>query len=171
MQWMTIREVSVKTNISDPTLRRYIRDHGQFIKTRMEGHILTVSEESIPIIIKIRQFYLDLGWKKPRVQQALEETYPMNIVLTKDEERGEITVGETIEDIRKLRFILSKLVDEQQLLREEIKYLRNKLDEKEESSKEHQLYVESGISELLSRKEKYMSKREMIKRLLGFKRD
>src|SRR5699024_4454752 len=102
---MTIQEVCDQTGLSDSSVRRYLKRHKRFLKTRYQGRVLQVAEDSIPVMEKIRQFYVELGWNQQRVEEVLGETYSMSVVVGEDD-RGPVTVGQTLEDVQQMRQIL-----------------------------------------------------------------
>jgi hypothetical protein len=125
LSWLTVAEVSDLTKIADPTLRRYLKDYADFIKTSKDGHITTIAEESVSILEKIREYSFEKRWGKERIKRELQANYPMTYIIGQDTENNEITVGETLEEMRRMSLYMKKLVDENQMLRHEMKELRN----------------------------------------------
>lgn len=168
MRWLPIKEVCELINASDMTVRRYIQRHGQYIRTRQRGNITEIAEESIPVLRKIRQFYMELRWNRHQVEEALAENFAMNVVIAEDEDRGAITVKQTLEDMQHMRQILWRLVEENRMLREEFELLRQKLEEKERQEASQRVFLErefQEVKESLSRVERYRQKKGWIRRL------
>lgn len=160
--WLTVRDVAEDTGISDATLRRYLRAHGKFIKTRKVGSMLEISEESIPLLLKIRYYY-EQGWHRQRVEQVLESTEPMALVVH-DETGMDSTLGERLTD---LHHLLRQVVERQKELEEEVLRLRRELRERDQA-------LMQGIQQAnqsLSRVERYQQekKRGILSRLLNRK--
>lgn len=152
MRWLTVREVVEDTGISDATLRRYLRAHGRFIKTRKVGAALEIAEESIPVLLKIRHYY-EQKWDRQRVEKVLESTEPMALVV-RDEETGiDATLGESLSSIY---YYLQRLENRQKELEEEILRLRRELRERDQSL----LQGIQQANQSLSRVEKHQKERQ-----------
>lgn len=85
MEWLTVTEVSKRMDVSDRTIRRYIKAHKVYIDTRdLPGRSLEVHEDSIETLQLIRRMYTK-GWDRERVDRYLAETKPMIIRVENDE--------------------------------------------------------------------------------------
>lgn len=169
MKWYSVQEVCENTGLSDSSVRRYLQRHKRFLKTRYQGRVLQIAEESLPVIEKIRQFYIELGWNRERVEEALAETYSMSVVVGEDH-RGPVTIGQTLKDIQQIQHILWKLAEENQILRDRFDDVMEKLEEREKQDTKHQAYLEQEFWEVkksLSRVEKYGQKKRWLERLFG----
>lgn len=172
MNWYSVQEVCEKTGLSDSSVRRYLQRHKRFLKTRYQGRVVQIAEESLPVMEKIRQFYIELGWNRERVEEALAETYSMAIVVGEDQ-RGPVTVGQTLEDVQQMRHILWKLAEENRMLRNRFDDVVEKLEEKEKEDATHWAYLEQEFREVresLTRVEKY-GRKSWLERLFGRYRD
>lgn len=159
MRWLTVREVVEDTGISDATLRRYLRAHGRFIKTRKVGAALEISEESIPVLLKIRHYY-EQKWDRQRVEKVLESTEPMALVVYDEETGIDATLGESLAGIFNY---LQRLENRQKELEEEILRLRRELRERDQN-------LLQGIQSL-SRVEKHQKEKQkgFLRRWFGRK--
>lgn len=160
--WLTVRDVAEDTGISDATLRRYLRAHGKFIKTRKVGSMLEISEESIPLLLKIRYYY-EQGWHRQRVEQVLESTEPMALVVH-DETGMDSTLGERLADIH---HILRLVVERQKELEQEVLRLRQELKERDQAM----LQGIQQANQSLSRVERHQRERQkgLLSRLFNRK--
>ncbi len=126
--WLTISEVCDITGIADPTLRRYIKTYEDYIRTSRDGHVLIIAEESVNVIQKIREYSLDKRWGTDRIKRELRENYPMTFIIGQDSEKNEVSVGQTLDEMRKMVVYLKKLSVENQALKHEIEEMRKDLE-------------------------------------------
>jgi|SRR5690606_4157180 len=161
--WLTVRDVAEDTGISDATLRRYLRYHGRYIKTRKVGSVLEISEESIPLLLKIRYYY-EQGWNRQRVEQVLESTEPMALVVRDDEAGVDSTLGESLASIY---HYLQRIENRQKELEEEVLRLRRELRERDQAL----LQGIQQANQSLSRVERHQQEKKggFLSRLLGRK--
>src|SRR5699024_10921634 len=97
------------------------------------------------------------------------ETYSMSVVVGEDD-RGPVTVGQTLEDVQQMRQILWKLAEENRMLRDHLDVISKKLEEKERVDAEQRSYLEHEFQEIrdsLSRVEKFGQKKGWLARLLN----
>lgn len=174
MSWLTIKEVSDHLDIPDPTLRRYLSEHGQFIKMSNEGHVQVIAEESLEVLKRIRSYYAK-RWPKSRIQKALAEEFPLNVVIGKTDEGQLMTAGETLDEIMKMRQFIIELLEENRNLRNELKELRilfeHSMDKDREDFKQLQNEIVHLHDVLGSRKDRHEKNRSVLKRILDAIKD
>lgn len=168
MNWLTIREVCEETQLSDATVRRYIRFHSRFIKTDKEGNMIVVSPDSIETLLKIRHYY-DKGWTKEKVDKVLEATEAMTIVVHDGQQN--VQLGEYLSELKKVIAEMARTQAEQmelnRRLEQEIKELRDELQRRDNV----QVNTLESIGNQLSRVEKYARHKRFSLRDLLFGRD
>lgn len=131
-EWYTIIQLSDKTGIGETTLRRYVRDHGHFLKTKTAGrNRMLISSESIPIIQNIAELKAK-GFKRDEINQSLFANEPMSLTI-QQEQKGLVTLDEVLGDVRELlkqiceqNIRLSELNEENRI---EMQKLRNEIAE------------------------------------------
>ena len=58
MDWITINDISKMINTPVPTVRRYIQKHQAFLNTKREGKKILLHPNSVEILKKIRKWYM-----------------------------------------------------------------------------------------------------------------
>jgi len=58
MDWITINDISKMINTPVPTVRRYIQKHQPFLNTKKQGKKILLHPDSIELLKKIRKWYV-----------------------------------------------------------------------------------------------------------------
>ena len=87
-EWRTITQVAEDTDIPSETVRRYVRQYGDFLITkRGQRRAYLVNSNSIDTIQKIR-YLLEQGHQKEQIDEILQQTEAIN-VQTNDKEMND----------------------------------------------------------------------------------
>lgn len=124
-EWLTVNEIETKTGIPNNTLRRYIRQHGEFITHKKDGKSYLISNESIDVINHIRELYQENNLTVQQVRETLD-TSKFTKTITQNHEQEFMTINEKLE-------ILAKRLDEQdQKIQQQQQYIDTKLNERDQ---------------------------------------
>jgi DNA-binding transcriptional MerR regulator len=123
-EWYPIQKAAQETGIPEPTLRRYIRDYKEFIKTKNQGYMQVIHFDSLDVLQKIRKMHIGERLSSKEVKERLAKEQPMNIVVT--EQKGEpVTVADFIQEVR---MIDQRILQENRQMKQEIYELRQLLE-------------------------------------------
>ena len=145
MKWLTISELRRKLNLPETTVRRYIQEYGAYIQQKKQGHMIVVAPDSVEVIREIRKCHIDHGMTKEQGEEYLANRHTMSLVIAQDDKEKGVTVAEVLDDMQKMKKLISKLVEENMKLRNELEQRDRKLEEKIESI--HQLLESSQNQE------------------------
>lgn len=101
--WLTVTELSERIGIPDATLRRYIRHHGHYLKLRKRHKSYLVADESVEMLIKIREAYAS-GSNIEGVEDTLYASgAPTIVTVTADDsgDRATVNVVKSLSDLQK----------------------------------------------------------------------
>ena len=82
-KWLTISDLSEKFGIPHPTIRRYIDRHGHHLHTKKHHKSYLLSQESIPVLIRIREGYSE-GMSGDQVETLLAASGAPTIITVSD---------------------------------------------------------------------------------------
>lgn len=54
---LSVNDIEKITNIPSTTIRRYVRNHSEYIQTKRKGNLHFIYDSAIPVLEKIRQLY------------------------------------------------------------------------------------------------------------------
>lgn len=89
--WYTVTQTAEKTTIPADTVRRYVRSHRGFLKTRKRGNSYQIHINSIPIVHEIRRLY-DEGMTAKDVDEQLANVHPFTIEVVDDSKQTRQTI-------------------------------------------------------------------------------
>ena len=90
-EWYTVTQTAEKTAIPSDTVRRYIRNHRSFIKSRKRSNSYQIHIDSLPIIHEIRRLY-DTGMNSKDVDEQLAGIHPMTIEVVDEQKQTRQTI-------------------------------------------------------------------------------
>lgn len=128
MTWLPISLVVERVDIGETTVRRYIRDYKEFIKTKKEGNTLVIHKSALDVMQKIKRLSVGKRLGKERIREELRANFSQEIIIGEDNATNDITVGQTLEEIRNLTTVIKKLVDENKQLKVDLADLDKKID-------------------------------------------
>lgn len=133
-EWLSVLEVEKATSIPDATIRRYIRNHGHHLNVKKKGKSYIVSNKSLPIILKIREFYGD-GKGTEQVEEMLVNMgVPTVITMTDD---VTVNTGEVLRDMEKAMNAIHEKLEKQEAFNEQLL----------EALKKQQEYIDTRLEE------------------------
>ncbi|WP_029423606.1 DUF3967 domain-containing protein [Alicyclobacillus macrosporangiidus] len=117
--WLTIPDVEKQTRIPERTIRRYLTLHGHHVQTRKQGRSLLVSDQSVPVLIQIRDWYA-AGWNAERVEEALSQS-GLPVTVTIDGHESAMTVAEALQGLQThVAAAMTAMAEEMAALRREV---------------------------------------------------
>lgn len=130
-EWYTVTQTAEKTDIPPDTVRRYVRNHRGYLKTRKRGNSYQIHVDSLRIIHEIRRLY-DTGMNTKDVDEQLENIHPMTIELVDEQKqtRQTIDVAQALHEM-KTGFIqvIEAQQKELQAVKEELVATRQEIQE------------------------------------------
>lgn len=82
-KWLTVSDLAARFGIPQSTIRRYIERHGHHLHTKKHHKSYLISEESIPVIVRIREGYSD-GMNSDQVETLLASSGAPTIITVSD---------------------------------------------------------------------------------------
>lgn len=82
-KWFTVSELLERFGIPQPTTRRYIERHGHHLHTKKHHKSYLISEESIPVLVRIREGYAE-GMNADQVETLLAASGAPTIITVND---------------------------------------------------------------------------------------
>jgi DNA-binding transcriptional MerR regulator len=82
-KWLTVSGLAERFGIPQPTIRRYIERHGHHLHTKKHHKSYLISEESIPVLVRIREGYSD-GMNSDQVETLLAASGAPTIITVSD---------------------------------------------------------------------------------------
>ncbi|MFS0621776.1 MerR family transcriptional regulator [Priestia megaterium] len=137
-EWLTIKELSEKTGIPDPTIRRYIDKFGNFFTYKGGSRSKRYEEVAVKILIRIKSLYGD-GYETDRIDSILRREFAVTISddgMTKDENTAATPTLATGEDILEIKKALEEQREFNRQQQEFNKTLIEKLNHQEAYIKE-----------------------------------
>lgn len=105
-EWLTIKELSEKTGIPDPTIRRYIDKFGDFFTYKGGARSKRYEDVAVKILLRIKGLYGD-GYETDGIDDILRREFAVTISddnVTKDDNdiaTPTLATGEDILEIKK----------------------------------------------------------------------
>lgn len=87
-KWLTVSDLAERFGIPQPTIRRYLERHGHHLHTKKHHKSYLISEESIPVIVRIREGYSE-GMNSDQVETLISASGAPTIITVSDHESGE----------------------------------------------------------------------------------
>lgn len=94
MKWLTVSEVSERTEIPPETVRRYLTRHSLHLQSKKGHKSYQIAESSIPVFMQIRTLYAE-GKQADEVETALAKSGRPTIISVN--EHGESTHVNVVE--------------------------------------------------------------------------
>lgn len=82
-RWLTVSDLAEQFGIPHPTIRRYLDRHGHRLHTKKHHKSYLISEESIPLLVRIREGYAD-GMNSDQVETLLASSGAPTIITVSD---------------------------------------------------------------------------------------
>ena len=162
--WFTITEISEETSIPSETVRRYVRQYGDYLHIkRGERRSYLLHQASIDAVKKIR-YLLDQGKQHEQVLEILGQTEVLN-VQTNDERTNEYMMNlpqiqrETLKELQSVSEDNKKLIDTLNKVNERMNKYEKLLQGQQDSIKtdlieelterldEQQTYIDDSLKE------------------------
>lgn len=187
-EWLTIKELSEKTGIPDPTIRRYIDKFGDFFTYKGGARSKRYEDMAVKILIRIKGLYGD-GYETDGIDSILRQEFAVTISddnVTKDDNTAAIptlATGEDISEIKKAleeqrefnrqqqefnKALIEKLNHQEAYIRESLQKRDQKLIESMRQTLQEQQTVSQLVAASLE-KSKENKKSSFWKRLFGSK--
>lgn len=153
-EWYTITQTSEKTNIPPDTVRRYVRNHRGYLKTRKRGNGYQIHINSLKIIHEIRRLY-DEGLNIRDVDEQLSFVHPMTIEVTDEQKqiRQTIDVASALHEMKAgFMQVIEVQQKELQKVKEELASARQEIQELKMSEEKREQTLNSlndGINDLI----------------------
>ncbi|MCY8232000.1 hypothetical protein [Priestia endophytica] len=171
-EWYTVTQTAENTNIPSDTVRRYIRQHRSYLKTRKRGHGYQIHINSLPIIHEIRRLY-DEGMNVKDVDEQLSNVHPMTIELIDEHKQTRQTIDVALA-LHEMRESFIEVIEAQkkelQSVKEELAVARQEIQEvrkSDEQGKQTLNDLNNGINELMKdmneKKKPWWSRRFFLK--------
>lgn len=142
-EWLSIKEISEKTNIPDPSVRRYIDKFGDFFTYKGGARSKRYEDTGVKVLLRIKQLYEE-GYESDGIDGILRKEFA--VIIDDD------AVGETTE----------KAVTPTLATAEDMTEIRQALEEQREFNKQQQAFNQALI-EKLNAQENYI-KESLVKR-------
>jgi hypothetical protein len=98
-QWLTVTEIEQKHGVPAPTTRRYLQRHGHKLNIKKRGKSYLIDEESIEVIIKIRDLYSE-GKSEQEIDGILSNMgVPTTITIEEDGKEIEVPTDKILMDM------------------------------------------------------------------------
>ncbi|MEH7169775.1 MerR family transcriptional regulator [Priestia megaterium] len=132
-EWLTIKELSEKTGIPDPTIRRYIDKFGDFFTYKGGARSKRYEDVAVKILIRIKGLYGD-GYETDGIDDILRREFAVTISddnVTKDDNNTATLTLATGEDILEIKKSLEEQKEFNRQQQEFNKALIEKLNHQE----------------------------------------
>jgi len=146
MDWITVNKISQMIDTPVPTVRRYIQKHQTFFNTRREGKKILLHPDSVELLKKIRKWYVVDNLIDTEIDNKLKTNgYKAFIdVESIDHESIEQELDSSSLDFVKAMFKEQRAINEQlmennKLLVEEIKEIKQSYKESENKREQRDL--------------------------------
>ena len=146
MDWITVNKISQMIDTPVPTVRRYIQKHQTFFNTRREGKKILLHPDSVELLKKIRKWYVVDNLIDTEIDNKLKTNgYKAFIdVESIDHESIEQELDSSSLDFVKAMFKEQRAINEQlmennKLLVEEIKEIKQSYQESESKREQRDL--------------------------------
>ncbi|MCL6573879.1 MAG: helix-turn-helix domain-containing protein [Bacillus sp. (in: Bacteria)] len=137
-KWLTIIELSEKTNIAESTVRRYIQKFPDFFISKGGSRSKRYEDTAIKILVRIKNLF-DSGYESDMVDSTLRSEFAMVVDGGNKEDRESTSTPrqDTARDILEIKHALKEQAEALKQQQEFNKLLVEKLKEKEERDKEY----------------------------------
>jgi len=146
MDWITVNKISKMIDTPVPTVRRYIQKHHAFFNTRREGKKILLHPDSVELLKKIRKWYVVDNMIDTEIDNKLKaDGYKVFIdVESINHESIEHELDSSSLDFVKAMFKEQRAINEQlmennKLLVEEIKEIKQSYKESESRREQRDL--------------------------------
>lgn len=140
-KWLTVTEIEQRHGVPAPSTRRYLQRHGHKLNIKKRGKSYLIDEESIEVLIKIRDLYSD-GKSEKEIDDILSKMgVPTTITIEEEGKEIEVPTDKVLMDIR------NELHDVKEFNRK----LLDRSDQQEEFNRQ--------LLERLDQQQAYMDKR------------
>jgi hypothetical protein len=146
MDWITVNKISKMIDTPVPTVRRYIQKHHAFFNTRREGKKILLHPDSVEVLKKIRKWYVVDNMIDTEIDNKLKaDGYKVFIdVESINHESIEHELDSSSLDFVKAMFKEQRAINEQlmennKLLVEEIKEIKQSYKESESKREQRDL--------------------------------
>lgn len=153
-EWYTVTQTAEKTLIPSDTIRRYIRQHRSYLKTRKRGQGYQIHRDSLPIVHEIRRLY-DEGMNSKDVDEQLSNVHPMTIEIVDKKKQTRQTIDVALA-LHEMRDGFMKVIEAQQkeiqAVKEELAVARQEIQEVRISEEQRERTLNdlnNGMNELV----------------------
>jgi hypothetical protein len=99
-KWLTVTEIEQKHSVPAPTTRRYLQRHGHKLNIKKRGKSYLIDEESIEVLIKIRDLYSE-GKSEKEIDDILSNMgVPTTITIEEAGKEIEVPTDKVLMDMR-----------------------------------------------------------------------
>ncbi|MFD4863646.1 hypothetical protein [Streptomyces atratus] len=130
-EWFTVTQTAEKTDIPPDTVRRYVRNHRTYLKTRKRSNSYQIHRDSLRIVHEIRRLY-DTGMSVKDVDEQLGNIHPMTIELVNEQKKTRQTVDVALA-LHEMKTGFMQVIEAQQkelrTAREELAAARQEINE------------------------------------------
>jgi|GEM_PF-2313416 len=152
-EWYTVTQTAEKTDIPPDTVRRYVRNHRSYLKTRKRSNSYQIHINSLPIIHEIRRLY-DTGMNAKDVDEQLAYVHPMTIELVDEQKQTRQTIDVALA-LHEMKTSFMQVIEAQQKelqsVKEELSVARQEIQEVKVSQEKRERTLNdlnNGINEL-----------------------
>lgn len=152
-EWYTVTQTAEKTDIPPDTVRRYVRNHRSYLKTRKRSNSYQIHINSLPIIHEIRRLY-DTGMNAKDVDEQLAYVHPMTIELVDEQKQTRQTIDVALA-LHEMKTSFMQVIEAQQKelqsVKEELSVARQEIQEVRVSQEKRERTLNdlnNGINEL-----------------------
>ncbi len=152
-EWYTVTQTAEKTDIPPETVRRYVRNHRSYLKTRKRSNSYQIHINSLPIIHEIRRLY-DTGMNAKDVDEQLAYVHPMTIELVDEQKQTRQTIDVALA-LHEMKTSFMQVIEAQQKelqsVKEELSVARQEIQEVRVSQEKRERTLNdlnNGINEL-----------------------
>ena len=111
-----VTEASKETSINPETLKRYLRNHSEFLDVKKEGRRYKINVESLEVLRKIKHHY-DQGLLKDDVTKKLETSgLPITYIISDqdDSEENLVSVNDELAEMKNAMRLMIESVNQNQ---------------------------------------------------------
>ncbi|MEH7141592.1 DUF3967 domain-containing protein [Priestia megaterium] len=170
MDWITVNKISKMIDTPVPTVRRYIQKHHAFFNTRREGKKILLHPDSVEVLKKIRKWYVVDNMIDTEIDNKLKaDGYKVFIdVESINHESIEHELDSSSLDFVKAMFKEQRAINEQlmennKLLVEEIKEIKQSYKESESKREQRDLALMEIVRSMQETKKSIAASKEKKK--------
>lgn len=94
--WLSVSETSVMIDVPAETVRRYVRQHGKWLRLEKDGKRYLIHRESVKIIEEIRELYSQNHTIKEVDDRLSESGLSMTVTVHDGDERVTVSVADEL---------------------------------------------------------------------------